>query len=264
MITKSNLFKFGLGALLTVFLPTTHADLGQSISWQSKEYIKKAFFEIAYKNEYRKGPSNLKRWNKNIQYKVDYFKFPAVFEVAEDLIDDHFKDLSDITALSIFKADKNPNFRIVLTKRAHYKEAIAKYTKTKIKNIDTESNCLLSIKHRHYELVEATVIIPVDHAMRYGLLPACIVEELSQAMGLLNDSDWVNPSVANDKSVLDLLTGLDYLMLKILYDKRLEVGMNVEKSSAIVDEILLDFEQQDLIKNSIAAAEKLRLSQQLE
>jgi hypothetical protein len=32
-------------------------------------------------------------------------------------------------------------------------------------------------------LVNATVIIPIDHAMRYGLLPACIVEELAQAMG---------------------------------------------------------------------------------
>ncbi|CAC9452873.1 Tellurite resistance protein (telA) [Bathymodiolus heckerae thiotrophic gill symbiont] len=264
MIAKSNLFKFGLSVLLIIFLPTIHADLGQGISWQSKEYIKKAFFEIAYKNEYRQGSSNLKRWNKRIQYKVDYFEFLSPFEVAENMIDDHFKDLSDITALPIVKSDKNPNFRIILTKRAHYKKAIEEYTKTKIKNIDTESNCLLSVRHRRYELVKATVIIPVDHAMRYGLLPACIVEELTQAMGLPNDSDWVNPSVANDKSVLDLLTGLDYLMLKVLYDKRLAIGMSVEQSSPIVDKILLDFEQQNLIKNSILTAEKLRLAKQLE
>ncbi len=115
-----------------------------------------------------------------------------------------------------------------------------------------------------YELVQATVIIPVDHAMKYGLLPACIVEELTQAMGLPNDSDWVNPSVANDKSILDLLTGLDYLMLKILYDKRLTIGLSLEKSIPIIDEILLDFEQKNLIKNAVFKARKLRLSQRLE
>ncbi len=45
-----------------------------------------------------------------------------------------------------------------------------------------------------------------------------------------NDSDWVSLSMANDKSVLDLLTGLDYLLLKILYDNRLHAGMSVKTS----------------------------------
>jgi hypothetical protein len=68
----------------------------------------------------------------------------------------------------------------------------------------------------------------------------------------------------NDKSVLDLLTGLDYLMLRILYDKRLRIGMSVKQSSPIVDKILLDFEQQGLIKNAILKARELRLSRRLE
>ena len=264
MVIKSSLFKIGLGFLSVIFLSITYANNWQGASWQSKDYIKKAFFEIAYKNEYRKGMSNLRRWNKRIQYKIEYFEFPVPFKMAENLIDEHFKDLSDITTLSIVKSDYYSNFRIILTKRSYYKEAIKKYTNTTIKNIDTQSNCLLFLKHRHYELVNATVIIPIDHAMRYGLLPACIVEELAQAMGLPNDSDWVNPSVANDKSVLDLLTGLDYLMLRILYDPRLRIGMSVKQSNLIVDKILLDFEQQGLIKNAISKARELRFSQRLE
>ncbi len=254
---------FGLRILCLLLILVLRVD-AQDATWQSKNYIKKAFFEIAYKNEYRKGTSKLRRWNKGIRYQVDYFKFPLSFEMAENMIDDHFKDLSDISALPITQSDTNPNFKIILTKREFYAEAIKKYTNTKIKNIATESNCLLSIKHRMYELVQATVIIPVDHAMKYGLLPACIVEELTQAMGLPNDSDWVNPSVANDKSILDLLTGLDYLMLKILYDKRLTIGLSLEKSIPIIDEILLDFEQKNLIKNAVFKARKLRLSQRLE
>lgn len=251
-------FKFSL-----IFLLVTQVNAYKPL-WQSKEYIKKSFFEIAYNNEYSKEKSKLRRWEKPIKYRVDYFNLPPKIEMVETLIDEHFKDLSSIINLPITKDDKNPNFRIVLTKKSHYKDAISRYMTSKVKNIENESNCLLSFRHKAYQLIGATVIIPVDHAMRYGLLPACVVEELTQAMGLPNDSDWVNPSVANDKSILDLLTGLDYLMLKILYDKRLVVGLDVGQSSAIVDTILFDFEQQNLIKNSVLKSRELRLSKQLE
>jgi len=264
MPDKINLFKFRLIVLLFVSLTTVRAEIEQDAPWQSKDYIKKAFFEIAYKNEYQQKPSKLRRWNKDIKYKVDYFKLPAPFSMAENMIDEQFKDLSDITSLSIAKSDQAVNFKIILTKRVYYDEAIKKYIRSKVKNLATESNCVLLIKHRKYSLTEATVVIPVDHVVKYGLLPACVVEELTQAMGLPNDSDWVKPSVANDKSVLDLLTGLDYLMLKILYDKRLAIGMSVDQSSLIVDEILLDFEKQGLIKNAVEKARKLRVSKQLE
>lgn len=246
------------------FVFIAQAENWNVFSWQNSVYIKKAFFEIAYRNEYRPGLSKLKRWNSEIKYKVMYFKFSPPFEVGENLVDDQFKDLSDITAVSIVKSEEQPNFRIIFTRREYYGEAIQKYTKSKIKNIDTQSNCLAFFKHRRYQLVKATVIIPVDHAMTYGLLPACIVEELTQSMGLPNDSDWVNPSVANDESVSQLLTGLDYLMLKILYDKRLEIGMNIEQSSPIVDKILRDFEQQNLIQTAPLEVQKLRLYRQLE
>lgn len=259
---KRRVFFFLIVTVPLVFI--AQAEDWNIFSWQNSAYVKKAFFEIAYKNEYRPGLSKLKRWNREIKYKVMYFKFSPPFEVGENLVDDQFKDLSDITAVSIVKSNKKPNFRIIFTKREYYGEAIQKYTKTKIKNIDTESNCLLSLKHRHYQLVKATVIIPVDHAMEYGLLPACVVEELTQSMGLPNDSEWVNPSVANDESVSQLLTGLDYLMLKILYDKRLKIGMDTEQSSPIVDKILQDFEQQNLIKTAPFEAQKLRIYMQLE
>ncbi len=115
-------------------------------------------------------------------------------------------------------------------------------------------------RNKQYEIISALVIIPVDHAMSYGLLPACVIEELTQAMGLTNDSDWVIPSVANDKSVLDLLTGLDYLCLKILYDKRLYAGMDKKTSSPLVDKILIDLENQKIINSSILRAQELNIN----
>lgn len=149
----------------------------------------------------------------------------------------------------------------MLTKKSYYKLAISRYTNTKIKDLGTQSNCLLHFKHnKKFKLTNALVIIPVDHAMRYGLLPACVVEELTQAMGLPNDSDWVSPSITNDKSVLDLLTDLDYLLLKILYDNHLHAGMSAKISSPLVDKILIDFERRDMIESSILRAQELSIN----
>lgn len=235
------------------------ADL--STSWQTKDYIKKSFLEIACKNEYQLGQTKLRRWEQPIRYRVEYFKLDAPVDVAETLIQNHCQDLSKITGLVINKDDKNPNFRIILTKKAHYKSAIHRYTNTKIKNLDTQTSCLLHFKrNKQSEIISAVVIIPVDHAMSYGILPACVVEELTQAMGLPNDSDWVMPSIANDKSVLDLLTGLDYLLLKILYDNRLHVGMNVKIVDPLLDEVLTDFKNQDMIKDSALKIQELNIN----
>ncbi len=97
--------------------------------------------------------------------------------------------------------------------------------------------------------------------MSRGLLPSCIVEELTQSMGLTNDSDWVYPSIANDKSVLDLLTGLDYLLLKLLYHPDLKTGMSIAQSTPIVRRILKNFKQNGLIQASVLKTKQLRINQ---
>ncbi len=100
------------------------------------------------------------------------------------------------------------------------------------------------------QIEQAVVIIPVDHVYSRGLLVACIVEETTQVMGLPNDSDWVNPSIANDASRIELLTGLDYLLLKILYDSNLKAGMPLSQSQPIIKKIISDLQKNHQIKNA--------------
>ena len=93
-------------------------------------------------------------------------------------------------------------------------------------------------------------IIPVDRARKHGKLMACVVEELTQVMGLPNDSIKVSPSIFNDRSRDNFLTGLDYILLKILYDQRLPVGVNKQNAMPIVQKIVADFFQKGLIEKA--------------
>lgn len=89
-----------------------------------------------------------------------------------------------------------------------------------------------------YEIVHAVVVIPIDRVMATGRLEACVVEEITQILGLPNDSDDVNPSVFNDDSAEIELTNHDILLVKLLFDPRLRAGMPRAEALANVREIL--------------------------
>ena len=83
-----------------------------------------------------------------------------------------------------------------------------------------------------YEITRATIIIPVDYSRAKGRFLDCVVEELSQVMGLPNDSDKVFPSIFNDSSIDSFLTGLDYVLLRLAYHPALQPGMTSDEVRA--------------------------------
>jgi hypothetical protein len=66
---------------------------------------------------------------------------------------------------------------------------------------------------------------------------SCIQEEVAQGLGLANDSPRARPSIFNDDEEFGLLTTHDELLLRILYDDRLETGMRADRARPIVEEI---------------------------
>ncbi|WP_193142593.1 DUF2927 domain-containing protein [Meridianimarinicoccus sp. MJW13] len=66
------------------------------------------------------------------------------------------------------------------------------------------------------------------------LRQSCLHEEITQGLGLANDSPDVRPSIFNDDEEFALLTTQDALMLTILYDPRLRPGMTAPEAAPIV------------------------------
>ena len=66
---------------------------------------------------------------------------------------------------------------------------------------------------------------------------SCIHEEIAQGLGLPNDSPTARPSIFNDDEEFALLTAHDELLLRVLYDPRLEIGMTPDEARPIVDAI---------------------------
>ncbi|MCZ8488265.1 DUF2927 domain-containing protein [Vibrio lentus] len=67
-------------------------------------------------------------------------------------------------------------------------------------------------------------MIPVDQARARGKLVACIVEEITQVLGLPNETQ-TKPTLLSSMTTMpeDLLTSLDVVLLKLLYEPELKV-----------------------------------------
>ena len=224
----------------------------QQDSWKDPSYIYQSFNEIALKNEYSPNRNVVRKWIEPIVYKTIFYKMDS-YPLVHELVDIHMLHLQDITEHDIrpSKANQAENLNIVFVQDKFYKQAINYFTKSSVKNIHKESNCMATINtNSQSEIQSATVIIPIDHAMSRGLLVSCIVEELTQVMGLPNDSDWVNPSIANDKSKHEFLTGLDYIMLKILYDKNIQAGESAKTLSYQLKKTINRLAQDSSIKRA--------------
>lgn len=84
---------------------------------------------------------------------------------------------------------------------------------------------------RDFVIRRASIVIHADWNL---LRRHCIVEELTQAMGLMNDSSHLSPSIFNDHSKQQALSPWDELMLHAHYDRRVRPGMTWAEAEYIV------------------------------
>jgi hypothetical protein len=81
----------------------------------------------------------------------------------------------------------------------------------------------------------AIVLIRAEHPPLTRM--SCVQEEMSQAMGLPNDSNEARPSLFNDTREFALLTEHDAILLRMLYDPRLRPGMTVDEARPLLPAI---------------------------
>jgi hypothetical protein len=225
--------------------------------WQNSAYIIHSFTEVALGSEFGQAKQVVRKWVKPIRLYITHQVGDKALH--EKLLDAHIDHLAAITGHDI-KRVQNPqhaNVRLFFTRESKLLPLIRQYSGKASVQHERGSVCLASIRSNAVdEIVAAVIYIPVDRARRHAKLLACIVEELTQALGLPRDSDAVFPSIFNDKTVNYLLTGLDDILLRMLYDPRMLPGSDREKIEKIAPQILSDLEKGGLIEGATLRVRK--------
>ncbi|MDN3718295.1 DUF2927 domain-containing protein [Roseibium salinum] len=72
------------------------------------------------------------------------------------------------------------------------------------------------------------------------LFKRCLVEEVLQGLGPMNDDESLTHSVFNDSSRHSRFTVFDQLILNMLYDPRIKPGMSIEQVKPILPLVVRD------------------------
>lgn len=193
------------------------------------ERIIRNFDIIVFQSEYREETDGrLRKWVAPIRVFVDNRAGDGALH--KRLVEAHVEHLVAITGydMRVVESRDAANLLAIFERTAKLGEVLAEFFRDpdRVAGIFATSLCMgRYYANAQFEIFKAVVIIPPDRAASRGKLPACVVEEITQVLGLPNDSAEVYPSIFNDKSVDEALTGHDILLLRLLFDPRLRPGM---------------------------------------
>jgi len=234
------------------------AAVADEVRWTSAARLVDSFVEVALRSAYSTRQNLVRKW----AVPVSYFIVHRVGEedLHRQLIDTHFEHLAEITGLSIkpVESSDKANFLVVLTREEWLEADLLQYygTDSRLQNeaLFRHSICMVVFATEHKgPIVRAVAMIPVDRARARGDLVSCLAEELTHAMGLSNDSLKTFPSIFSRKARRPYLTGLDILLLRMLYDPRVKAGMNEKTLRSVLPRIAGELER----SNQLAGADDL-------
>ena len=217
----------------------THATFAGAETPVSNATLVKNFDIIAFGNEYTKRRYDaVRRWKRPVRIGINAKGYPTYLDT---FIEDVAADLNAITGhpVSLYysyqkqKAKSLPqdfdrlkvNVFIFYLQRNEIPKDLAKHWtggKRRLKELLANATCVANYFTKGPEIRGALVVIPANLPESFHY--ACVVEELTQIMGLPNDSTDVSPSIFNDKSRYFELTEHDKWLLRILYRAGLEPG----------------------------------------
>jgi len=213
------------------------------------------FFEsVVFGAEYKdvaKGSTVIKKWVEPIRINVTSIggkmidkpdggkelklakRKPSKTEVA--LIRKHFGRLLKITGLkteSAKKSGKKPNLFIKFVPRRamHAPFLVPGVDKKMLRRLAAPGVCYFLTAAKQGRIIWGTIV--VNGQLPERDMDACLMEELTQALGLPNDSDIVKPSMFNNRAQPTAINRTDAIMIRTLYDKRLQPGMPRDKAMA--------------------------------
>jgi len=254
-------FLYMVLVLVNLFSPSVYS---AEQHWQSTDYIIDSFVDIALNNEYSAQASTLRKWTTPIHYQIIHRTADQTLH--EKLTQTHLTHLAQITGLLITPATENmtPNLKIIFSSELSLQYELHHdfllNNQQQVEMLARNGVCLGNFSiDANNAITQAIVIIPVDRARAHAKLLSCIVEELTQILGLPNDSDNVFPSIFNDKSTDDYLSGLDFILLKALYHPELHSGMNSQQVAKILKQLLNSNEFKQLIIHADQTAKQTGL-----
>ncbi len=128
------------------------------------------------------------------------------------------------------------NFTVHVVDRRAYAETVRRIYGNPL--MATPGNCIVRTLYGRDGITRSDAVLVSDEGD--ALFRRCLVEEILQGLGPLNDNSEAPESVFNDTSRLTSFTPYDRLILNMLYDARLRPGLSQAQAAPLLPAIQRD------------------------
>lgn len=136
---------------------------------------------------------------------------------------------------AVVAREAEANFRIFLVREGDFHTVVANELRADARAMN--ARCLVGVTTETGRITSATAVIVADDDY---LFRRCLVEEVLQGLGPMNDSDDLVHSVFNDRSDHDHFTAFDRALLNLLYHPAIEPGMTGAQAQRALPAALFD------------------------
>jgi hypothetical protein len=165
-----------------------------------------------------------------------------------NIIQKHLNSLAAATGIKTEDAKitgEPPNFMINFVPRNYMADPrLVDADPALLRRMAAEGGCYFVIwaDDRTGSIQRAVIVVNSERLLTR--INHCLLEEMTQSLGLPNDSNDISPSIFHDASVRTELTRTDLIILKALYDPRLLPGMPKAEAMAKAREVIAELNDQ--------------------
>lgn len=155
-----------------------------------------------------------------------------------DSVRKHFSTLLGLTGLKVEPRGpgKEYNFDIIFVRGVAEMRSIRieKVDQRLIETMASYGGCyFLAMRKPPSRIVKSVVVVNIDQNYDH-----CLLEEITQSLGLPNDSDMLRPSIFSDSDKLTQLSRTDRILVKTLYHPRMKAGLPRRQALAVARKVI--------------------------
>lgn len=177
----------------------------------------------------------IKKYVKPVRFRIEQSSTIDRRAAVEAFIARINKEIPNLQA-SIARPGERANFIVHIVDEKDYQRAGRKVYRAPFMTVP--GNCVVRAHFSRGGIERSEAVIVSDRGER--LFQRCLVEEILQGLGPLNENPDAPQSVFNDGTRHSEFTDYDRRLMIMLYDERLNPGMSLEKARPLLPAIARD------------------------
>lgn len=213
------------GTLLLLFLGCENEDTKPELSLEAAYFL-----EVGFGNEFRPSFDNLRKWTEDIKIFVPDTTYSELMNELEQIIDE-INDLSSTIKLQRVYSQSESNYIVFFGNANTY---VNQY-EGKAANWVTNNYGLFFTYWDDFEIFRGTMYVDVTRTEGIDCQKHLLREELTQSLGLMNDTNGYENSVFHQQfTCTNQYAEIDKVLIDYILRAELKPGMTREEVCSII------------------------------